>query len=147
MQCNPFEILYFPNFIFKNGAQPKAKFFITIKNHDGEIVVVNLPTSRDFIPDDIKVEGCIEYPDRCISCFCFFKETIICEETGFKFNKDTFIYANSVDTYSLEKLTEHYPVENVDYFIKGTLSNPYKNNLLECLKNSHDLKRKVKKIL
>ncbi|MEX0995980.1 MAG: hypothetical protein WDZ45_02895 [Flavobacteriaceae bacterium] len=147
MQCNPFEIVYFPNFIFKNGATPKAKFFIALKILDEEIIVVSLPTSKDFVPDNIKVEGCIEYPDKCISCFCFLKNTVICKGTGFKFNVDTFIYSNSVDTYSLAKLIQHYPVQDIDYFIKGALSEPYKTNLLNCLKNSHDLKRKIKKIL
>ncbi|CAG2533954.1 hypothetical protein MAR621_03707 [Maribacter dokdonensis] len=147
MQCNPYEILYFPNFIFKNGATPKPKFFITLKDLDGEIIVVSLPTSKDFVPDSIKVEGCIEYPDKCISCFCFFKGSVICQETGFKFIEDTFIYANSVDTYSLFKLTEHYPIKNIDYFIKGSLSEPFKTSLFNCLKNSHDLKRRIKKIL
>lgn len=147
MKCNPFEILYFPNFIFKNGATPKAKFFITLKNLNGEIVVVSLPTSKDFVPDNIKIEGCIEYPDKCISCFCFLKDKVICNGTGFKFSVDTFIYANSVDTYSLAKLTEYYPIKDIDYFIKGTLSEPYRTHLLKCLKNSHDLKRKIKKIL
>lgn len=147
MQCNPFEILFFPNFIFKNGATPKPKFFITLKNIDNEIMVVSLPSSQDFVPDSIKVEGCIEYPERCISCFCFFKNTKICNDTGFKFVKDTFIYANYVDIYSLTKLSGHYPVKDIDYIVKGTLSEPYKTNLLNCLKNSHDLKRKIKKLL
>lgn len=147
MQCNPFEILYFPNFIFKNGAPPKPKFFITLKNIDDEIIVVSLPTSKDFVPDDIKVEGCIEYPDKFISCFCFLKNKVICNDTNFKFIVDTFIYANSVDTYSLTKLSEHYQIKNIDYFSKGTLSESYKTNLLNCLRNSHDLKRKIKRIL
>lgn len=147
MQCNPFEILYFPNFIFKNGAKPKAKFFITIKNFDNEIMVVSLPSSQDFVPDSIKAEGCIEYPDRFISCFCFYKDKVICNDTTFKFLKDTFIYANYIDTYSLSKLSEHYPVKGIDYIIKGTISEPYKTDLFNCLKNSHDLKKKIKKIL
>jgi hypothetical protein len=147
MQCKPFEILFFPNFIFKNGAPPKPKFFITLKNIKNEIVVVSLPSSQDFVPDNIKVEGCIEYPERSISCFCFFKNKDICNDTGFKFAKDTFIYANYVDTYSLIKLSGHYPIQGIDYVVKGTLSNPYKSNLLNCLKNSHDLKRKIQKLL
>jgi hypothetical protein len=147
MRCNPFEILYFPNFIFKNGAPPKPKFFITLKNIGNEIMVVSLPSSQDFVPDSIKVEGCIEYPERGISCFCFFKNKDICNETRFQFNKDTFIYANYVDTYSLTKLSGHYPIQGIDYIVKGTLSNPYKTNLLNCLINSHDLKRKIKKLL
>jgi len=147
MQCNPFEILFFPNFIFKNGATPKPKFFITLKNIGNEIMVVSLPSSQDFVPDSIKVEGCIEYPDRFISCFCFLQNTVICNDTGFKFLKDTFIYASYVDTYSLAKLSERYPVKGIDYIIKGTLSKPYKTNLVNCLKNSQGLKRKIKKIL
>ncbi|MBE7645516.1 hypothetical protein [Tenacibaculum finnmarkense] len=147
MECNPFEILFFPNFIFKNGATPKSKFFISLKNIDNEIIVVSLPSSQDFIPDAIKVEGCIEYPDKCISCFCFLKNSKICNNTGFSFLKDTFIYANYVDTYSLIKLSKLYPIKGIDYIVKGTLSKPHQTDLLNCLKNSHTLKRKIKKFL
>lgn len=147
MQCKPFEILYFPTFHFKNNAPPKPKFFITLKNLDDEIIVVSLPSSQDFIPDNIKLEGCIEYPDKCISCFCFLRNSDICDDTDFKFSKDTFIYANAVDSYSLSKLKEHYPIKDIDYFVKGTLSETFKNSLHKCLMNSHDLKRKIKKIL
>ena len=55
MQCNPFEILYFPNFIFKNGVTPKPKFFITLKNLDGEIIVVSLPTVFQSVPKFIDI--------------------------------------------------------------------------------------------
>lgn len=147
MQCNPFEILFFPTFHFKNGSPPKPKFFITLKNIGNEIVIVSLPSSQDFVPDNIKVEGCIEYPDKCISCFCFFKNTIMCDDTNFKFDKDTFIYANGVDTYSLDTLKSYYPIENIDYFVKGKISKNLENQLYNCLKNSFDLKRGIKRIL
>jgi hypothetical protein len=147
MQFNPFELIFFPNFHFKNNAPPKPKFFISLSNINGNIVVVSLPSSQDFVPDSIKVEGCIEYPDRCISCFCFFKDSIICDNTGFKFSKDTFVYANGVDIYSIDKLRNTYPIKNIDYLVKGEISGDLKDKLYHCLKNSFDIKRKIKRIL
>lgn len=145
MQFNPFEILYFPTFIFKNGAQPKAKFFITIMNIDNEVIVVSLPTSKDFIPDSILAEGCIEHPTRCISCYCFFPKVEICSDSNFTFALNTFIYADQVDTYNASILERQYPVENVDYYRKGTLSKDKQSDLLDCLINSKQLKRGIKK--
>lgn len=147
MEFNPFEIIYFPNFIFNNDAPPKAKFFISIKKINKEIIIVSLPSSKDFVPDIIKKEGCIEYPDRCISCYCFFKNSLICEDSDFTFNKDTFIYANGVDAYSIEKLKSYYPIEGVDYFKKGTLTKDLQKKIYECLKNSFDIRNKIKKVL
>lgn len=147
MQVNPFEIIFFPLFRFKNGANPLPKFFISIKNIDNGLVVASLPTSQDHIPNEIKVEGCIEYPDRCISCFCFFENKTVCEDTGFKFLKDTFIYSNTVDTLNLSTLNEYYPVKDIDYFIKGKLSSDLQKDLMKCLKNSFHIKRGIKKLL
>ncbi|HEX9826510.1 MAG TPA: hypothetical protein VGA80_07910 [Flavobacteriaceae bacterium] len=118
-----------------------------MKNIDNELIVVSLPSSQDYVPDNIKIEGCIEYPDKCISCFCFFKKTIICDDTGFQFDKDTFIYANGVDTYSLKTLRSFYPIKDIDYFVKGKMSKELETKLYNCLKNSFDLKRGIKKVL
>ncbi|HMC00126.1 MAG TPA: hypothetical protein VKN14_03715 [Flavobacteriaceae bacterium] len=147
MQFNSFEILFFPSFRFKNGAAPLPKFFIALKKVKNKLIVASLPTSQDHVPDNIKVEGCIEYPDKCISCFCFFKQKTICDDTGFKFHKDTFIYASAVDTYNLGTLKSYYPIKDIDYFVKGKLSKKLETELYQCLKNSFDLKRGIKKIL
>jgi hypothetical protein len=145
MQFNPFEILYFPTFIFKNGAQPKAKFFITIMNIKNEVIVVSLPTSQDFIPDALLVEGCIEHPTRFISSYCFFPEIKICSDSDFAFALNTFIYADQVDAYDASILERQYPVENVDYYRKGTLLEDKQSDLLDCLINSKQLRRGIKK--
>ena len=50
-------LLYFNPFEFKNGATPKAKYFIVLANSDEGFMVASLPTSKDFIPSDILEEG------------------------------------------------------------------------------------------
>ena len=49
-------LLYFDPFLFKNGATPKPKFFIVLKNDiNDEVILATLPTSKDHIPSDVAI--------------------------------------------------------------------------------------------
>ncbi len=65
-------LLYFDPFVFKNGAPPKAKYFIALANIDESVVLASLPTSKDHIPADIAVvRGTVNMPERAINAYVF----------------------------------------------------------------------------
>ena len=146
MAIDPFTVLYFPTFYFKKGGS-KPKYFIPIYLENNKLVVASLPTSQDFIPDDIKVSGCMEYPEKCISCYLFPNGKELCDDTGFSFPLDTFIYLDEIDDYDLKTFESVYPVEGIDYHILGSIKPIIKEELLNCIKNSSRVKRKIKKLI
>lgn len=57
-------LLKFSPFIFKNGACPKNKFFVVLKEAENAMILASLPTSKDHVPADMQLkEGCMEIPD------------------------------------------------------------------------------------
>ena len=63
-------ILYFNPFYFDNGNTPKPKYFLVLKEFDGQLVLASLPTSHDHIPSNMeKVHGCID--DSTINFNCY----------------------------------------------------------------------------
>ena len=45
-------ILYFNPFYFENGNTPKPKYFLVLKEVDGQLLLASLPTSHDHIPSN-----------------------------------------------------------------------------------------------
>mgnify|MGYP000762984021 CR=1 FL=1 len=43
-------LLKFSPFIFKNGACPKNKFFVVLKEAENAMILASLPTSKDHVP-------------------------------------------------------------------------------------------------
>ena len=65
-------LLKFSPFIFKNGACPKNKFFVVLKEAENAMILASLPTSKDHVPADMQLqEGCMEIPDRQINIYIF----------------------------------------------------------------------------
>ena len=63
-------LLKFSPFIFKNGACPKNKFFVVLKEAENTMILASLPTSKDHVPADMQLkEGCMEIPDRQINIY------------------------------------------------------------------------------
>ncbi len=72
-------LLLFRPFIFPDGGEPKQKFFVVLKNVDGDMLLASLPTSKDHVPADIELkQGCLEIPERMVKVFAKF---ICCKET------------------------------------------------------------------
>ena len=64
-------ILYFNPFYFENGNTPKPKYFLVLKEVDGQLLLASLPTSHDHIPSNKeRVHGCID--DSAINFNCYF---------------------------------------------------------------------------
>jgi hypothetical protein len=143
---SPGDILYFNPFYFKNGNTAKNKYFIVLKKVDGELVIASLPTRTDRVPRHITVEhGCLNDQEGCFNCYHFAAEQIICEN-GFCFPLNTFLYVDEVDYYNLESLSDQY-INGIDYETVGKLKNAEFEELIECLRISTSIKRKIRRYL
>lgn len=145
-------ILKFNPFIFKNGATPKAKYFIVLKEIENKVVLASLPTSKDHIPADVSLqEGCIELPDRQVNIYVFpaQKDIAIHPESQklFSFERNTFIYGADLDTYPTEILTRQICNGETKLELMGRLSEEQFFALKECLKNSRMVKNRFKRVL
>ena len=55
------DLLKFSPFEFKNGNQPKPKYFIVLAHIDKKVMMATLPTSKDHVPADVVVKsGCVD---------------------------------------------------------------------------------------
>lgn len=135
-------LLYFNPFEFKNGATPKAKYFIVLANSDEGFMVASLPTSKDFIPSDIQVEqGGVNVPERDVNAYIF--EAGVMVTDTFAFPRRTFVYGEQVDAYTEEDLAPmNGNVTNLG-LIKPELFTDLKSNL----KKATHIKRKYAKLL
>jgi hypothetical protein len=141
------QIIYFNSFVFKNGNDPKPKYFIVLRNIEDKIIVGSLPTRTNSTPAFVTVpHGCINLDDRCYNCYLFQKDKVICEN-GFSFELPTYIYGDQVEDYEVEKLEEKYKIRGVDYEILDKLIDGEYRELINCLLNSQSVKRKIKKLL
>lgn len=141
-------ILFFDPFYFKNGNASKAKYFIVLKIIEDKIILASLPSSQDFVPNyvDKTTAECIEIPEANFNCYLFAAGKVIASN-GWAFPKNTFVYGQQIDVYETETLEEIYPIEGVDYEIKGEITKAVFDAMMLCFKNSASVKRKFKKLL
>lgn len=142
---------FFP-FIFKNGAGPKDKYFVVLKETDGSILLAALPTSKDHVPADIQLRGgCIELPDRQINIYIFLAKHNIAvhpdTQVPFFFDLNTFIYGADIDTYPVSVFEEQIKNGETKVELMGELTQEQFSALKDCLKESKTVKRRFKKIL
>jgi hypothetical protein len=144
-------LLLFRPFLFKNGATPKDKFFLVLKNLNGSLLLASLPTSKDHVPTDVKVEhGCIDISGRMFNAFVFLAgENVALKDDGtpFTFKKDTFIYGADLDMYpvgqfKLQEQTSQTTIERI-----GRLNDTVFKELISCLSKSKMVKNKYRRIL
>ncbi|MDL2222107.1 hypothetical protein LJC35_06100, partial [Parabacteroides sp. OttesenSCG-928-N08] len=120
---SPGQILYFTPYYFPNGNPSKNKYFVVLAYDNQSLIVGSLPTSKDHIPPSLpKEHGCIHNETMQIGCYFFESNRIISECGTFSFPLDTYLYAEQVDLFDLNKLNEIYQTEDVDYQILGKLS-------------------------
>lgn len=143
----PGNLLYFNPFIFPDGGEPKPKFFVVLGEVDETVLLASLPTSKDHIPSDMEVKsGCLEIPERMVNAYTFVTNEIV-TDTGFFFEKNTFIYGQNIKTFNsvafLSQLTSGQTVIEV----KGKLKPEIFSALKDCLKNSDAVRKRYKKYL
>ena len=143
----PGNILYFKPFIFPNGHTPKNKYFIVLKTIDNNILIASLPTSQDHIPKMVQKEhGCIDRPEYQVNCYCF-QPTKTVTKNGFAFPVETFVYGYQVDQFVKNNFDSMYVVDGIDYEIKGELLNEEYEALINCIKKSASVSRKIRRWL
>lgn len=138
-------LLLIDPFIFDNGAEPKPKFFIVISTNGDDMLVASLPTSKDHIPSDIeKAHGCIEYPQKLVSCYYLSPTRQICTN-DFCFRKETYIYGEFVRTMSKQIVEKRHLDSSIH--LCGKLKEEELSSIIECIKNSSTTVRWIKKLL
>lgn len=144
-------LLLFRPFLFKNGADPKDKFFLVIENVGDEVLLASLPTSKDHVPSDVEVtRGCLDLSERFVNVFVFLSgEEVVCRENGtsFSFSKNTFVYGADLDLYETDKLELQVQSNLTQIEIVGTLNSDIFEELKKCLANSKMVKNKYRKML
>lgn len=139
-------VLYFNPFIFgENNAKPK--YFIVLKHTSDTVIIASLPTSKDSVPENIdKQHGCIESTGIDFNCYFFSPDIDICTN-GFSFPKETYIYGFRLQewdfrTFLFQEINEQTTIQQV-----GILKENEYLKIIQCLKQSHSVKRKFKKVL
>ena len=137
-------IIFFKNFCFKNGSEPKSKFFVVLKTLDNSQILASLPSSINKVPNyDTTDHGCIELPQSNFNCFKISNKAPI-TDCNKSFEKDTFMYGHFIDIYEISVLIE---IHNNQYYVWGQMKKIYFDSLILCFKNSGSVKRKFKNIL
>lgn len=143
----PGQIIYFPDFYFKNGNTAKPKYFIVIAENDNNVIIGALPTRSNDVPAFVtKRHGCINMDNQCYNCYVIEKDKVV-GKNGFSFYMPTFIYGDQIEDYEVAVFEQVYPIEGVDYEILDTLTDAEFTSLKNCLLNSKSVKHKIKKYL
>lgn len=140
------QLLRFDPFIFPDGGQPKSKFFVVLNNNGEGVLLASLPTSKDHVPSDVVFNGgCLEMPERNINVFGFLPGQTVTDR--FSFPLPTFIYGSALRIYPQNEFIRQQTAGETLITDLGIIDNTLFTSLLECLRNSSEVKRKYKKLL
>lgn len=140
------QLLRFDPFIFPDGGQPKAKYFIVLDNNGEGVLLASLPTSKDHVPSDITFNGgCLEIPERNFNVFGFMPSQPVTQT--FAFTLPTFIYGSALKIYPQSEFLRQQADGETIITGLGEIEEQMFSSLLECLRNSSEVKRKYKKLL
>ena len=143
----PGNLLYFNPFIFPDGGVPKPKFFVVLGEVDETLLLASLPTSKDHIPSDVEVQsGCLEIPERMVNAYTFMAYEEI-TESGFFFDKNTFIYGQNIKTYNSAAFLSQTMSGKTVIEEKGKLKEGLFTALKDCLKSSDAVRKRYKQFL
>lgn len=136
-------LFYFKEYIFKNGNEPKNKFFLVLKTIENGFIAAILPTKVESLPANIeKNHGCISFPEKCICCYYIPKDVVV-TNNNFSFKLDTYLYAQYVFDESEVNLLSTYQIEDIEF--KGKLIDEEFDKIIDCFSNSALLPRKFRK--
>lgn len=111
------------------------------------MVLATLPSSQDFVPSSQSItHGCIDVAEANFNCYVFMAGQPV-TTSGWAFSKNTFLYGQQIDEYSIENLLDIYPIEGVDYQIIGELTPAEFMQVKRCFTQSATIKRKYKRML
>jgi hypothetical protein len=66
-------------------------------------------------------------------------------DTGFSFDKDTYMYGNELGDYDVELFNTKYTTSEIE--VKGRLTEAEFNSIKTCFANSPNVKRKYRRML
>lgn len=136
-------LYYFKDYIFKNGNEPKNKFFLVLKTIEKGFIAAILPTKVESLPANIeKNHGCISFPEKCICCYYIPKDIVVTDK-NFSFQLDTYMYAQYVFDETETNLLSTYQIEDIEF--KGKLIDKEFDKIIHCFSNSILLPRKFRK--
>lgn len=140
------KLLRFDPFIFPDGGQPKAKFFIVLHNDGEGLLLATLPTSKDHVPGDVyHSEGCLEMPERQVNVFVIPADRQVTET--FTFSLQTFIYGANLRTYNRTEFERQLANGQTQIQDLGRIEPSLYQSLVDCLKHSSAVRGKYKKLL
>jgi len=143
----PGNILYFTPFYFPNGGKEKNKFFIVLAADTENTLIAALPTSQDHIPSNVpKIHGCIDLPEINFNCY-YFEANKSITENGWGFPLETYVYGPLVAEFNKVNFESLYSVEEIDYAIVGKINSDEFYAIVNCIKNSKTVKRKIRRAL
>lgn len=145
-------LLLFKPFVFKNGATPEDKFFISLGELEDGILLASLPTSQKTRFGGREVEaGCNELDGGRTNVFKFKAGELAAKTANgkeYRFQKDTYVVGKDLDTYPTISflLQRHKGVLDAvkDY---GVIVPEQMTKLIDCLKKSKAVRNKYKSIL
>lgn len=140
-------IIYFTPFYFRNGNPPKNKYFLVLATFESDSIIVSLPSSKDYIPQQEEREsGCIELPEANLNSYVISPSEIV-TECGKSFKLTTYLYGHLLDDYKVSNLGSIYKDENKDYEVWGIMREELLNQIIECFRNYSSVKNKYKRRL
>lgn len=145
-------ILYFNPFYFDNGNLPKPKYFLVLKEVDGQFVLASLPTSHDHIPSNVeKIHGCIDDSMINFNCYYFQAGRVVAynekENKEFFFPRDTYVYGYRISFFDLNKFAGLIKEGFCIVSYKGKMIEEEYKQLRDCLKKSSSVKRMFRTLL
>jgi len=139
-------MLSFDLFHFK-GGDSKPKYFIVLKVLDEQVVLACLPSSKVHLPvAQALYHGCLDQPENGINCYIMEANRPV-TQNGWVFPLTTILYGMWLDDFLIPQLNERYSIEGVDYEIVGDLLPDELEQIVQCFRNSTQVKRKYKRWL
>lgn len=138
-------LLYIYDYRIPNSEVIKNKFFLVLKQIEGELILCSLPSS---VPHNgvISSTGCHRDAAIHLDCYAILPNTKVCCDTGYSFPIETYIYGRSVDLVNQIKFNQQY-FYRLDYEIKGVLDPNLLDDIKNCLKSSESIRNKFKKLI
>jgi hypothetical protein len=145
-------ILHFNRFQFEEPATAtrpaeKNKFFIVLRNLSDQMVLANLPTSKDKIPAAVdQRHGCVSYPSGNFTAYIF-DPMVPIATNGWFFSLRTYMYGYQIRDYSYVTLSRDHGGVGSEVSVKGRLVAKEFQAMVQCMLRSIDLKRRYRRTL
>lgn len=129
------------------AERKKNKYFIVLATNQENTLIATLPTSKDHIPSNVeKIHGCIDLPEIKFNCY-YFEANKPIAESRLGFPLETYFYWPQAAEFNKTNFENIYSVEEIDYEIVGKLQLSEFDAILNCIKNSRTVMRKIRRAL